>query len=141
MQMKVLVIQGAGMDLRGKTQVEIFGPETLDEINAQISQQAKALGLAVEIFQSNDEQEVISKLRGLKSGDIDALIINPGGFTAIEGQLPETVSSLGVPAFEVHASNPAARDVRSKLLPVCQGGVCGFGYAGYGMVLQAISIS
>ena len=138
---KVLVIQGAGMDLRGTSQIEIFGPETLDEINAQILHHAEALGLTVEIVQSNDEQALVRKLRSLRSDDFAALIINPGGFTATQGQLPEAISALGIPAYEVHASNPAAREVRSTLLPVCQGGVCGFGYAGYAMVLQAISSS
>jgi 3-dehydroquinate dehydratase-2 len=137
--MKVLVIQGAGMDQRGKSQVEIFGPETLEQINAQILQHAKSLGIEVEIYQSNDEDEVVARLRRLETGEIDALIINPGGFTATEGTLPQTVSELAVPAFEVHASNPTARGVQSTLLPVCKGAVCGFGYAGYAMALRAIS--
>jgi len=137
--MKVLVIQGAGMDQRGKSQVEIFGPETLEQINARILQHAESLGIEVEIYQSNDEDEVVAKLQQLEAGEIDALIINPGGFTATEGMLPQTVSELAVPAFEVHASNPTARGVQSTLLPVCKGAICGFGYAGYAMALQAIS--
>ena len=137
--MKVLIIQGAGMDQRGKSQIEIFGPETLEQINAQILLRGEALGLDVEIYQSNDEEAVVGKLQQLKKGEIDALIINPGGFTATEGLLPETVGALDVPAYEVHASNPTARGVRSTLLPVCKGAVCGFGYDGYAMALQAIS--
>ena len=137
--MKVLVIQGAGMDQRGRSQIEIFGPETLEEINAQILLHGKALGLEIEIYQSNDEDAMVGKLQRLEQSEIDALIINPGGFTTTEGLLPEAIRELEVPAFEVHASNPAARGVRSTLLPVCKGAVCGFGYAGYAMALQAIS--
>ena len=58
--MKVLVIQGAGMELRGKTDVEIFGPETLPEIDARIEADAAQLGMTVEIRQSNDEAEAAS---------------------------------------------------------------------------------
>ena len=52
---KVLVIQGAGMNMRGKAQVEIFGPATLDEIDEQIRGYAEALGVDVELFHSNIE--------------------------------------------------------------------------------------
>ena len=134
--MKILEIQGAGMDMRGRTQVEIFGPETLDEINAQIVDHAQRLGLDVEIFQSNDEGQVVEKLQGVQ--EIDALIINPGGFTTSQNQLPRVIEQMRIPAYEVHASNPASRGVQSTLLPLCQGAVCGFGYAGYAMVMQAI---
>jgi 3-dehydroquinate dehydratase-2 len=134
--MKILVIQGAGMDVRGQTQVEIFGPETLDEINTQILDCAQALGLDVEIYQSNDEDQVATKLQGAQ--EFDALIINPGGFTTSQNQLPEAIGQLDIPVYEVHASNPASRGVQSTLLPMCRGAVCGFGYAGYAMVLQAI---
>ena len=138
---RVVVIQGAGMDVRGKTDVEIFGPETLDEINALIETHARDLGIEVEIHQSNDEQAVVDLLRGLDASTVDALIINPGGFTPTEGPLPETIASLPLPAYEVHASNPSARGVRSAILPACKGGVCGFGYAGYRLALEGIAVN
>lgn len=134
----VLVIQGAGMDQRGKTQVEIFGPETLEQINAEITAQASALGLAVEILQSNEEQSVVNRLNTVKRGEFAALIINPGGFTTMTGSLPDSIAQLEIAAYEVHASNPSARGVVSTILPVCKGAICGFGYAGYAMALQAI---
>lgn len=137
--MKILVIQGAGMDRRGKEQVEVFGPETLDEINARIQADAAALGFEVVIRQSNELDEVVGWLRALRPGEYDALLINPGGFTTAEGVLPEVITDLSIPAYEVHASNPAARGVRSRLQPVCKGSVCGFGYAGYGLALRGIT--
>ena len=60
--MKVLIVQGAGMELRGKADVEIFGPETLPEINAGIEAAAAALGMSVEIVQHNDEAGLVSAL-------------------------------------------------------------------------------
>lgn len=136
---KVVVIQGAGMDQRGKVQVEIFGPETLDEINARIAADAAACGLEVEVFQSNDEGETVAFVEQCGSGDFVAGIINPSGFTATDGPLPEAIAKLEIPFYEVHASNPSSRDIKSTILPVCKGGVCGFGYAGYGVALRSIS--
>ena len=135
---KVVVIQGAGMDQRGKVQIEIFGPDTLDQINSRIEEEARAAGLAVEIFQSNDEQETVTFVQGL-TDEYVAGIINPSGFTATEGPLPGAIAALSFPFYEVHASNPSARGLASTLLPVCKGGVCGFGYAGYGVALRTIA--
>ncbi len=135
---KVLIIQGAGMDMRGKARVEIFGPETLDEINAIIRNHAKALTLDVEILQSNDEDSVVNRLDSIDATDIAAVLINPAGFTTTTGPLPDAVAKLTIPVYEVHASNPAARGVKSTLLPVCTGAICGFGYLGYKLGLLAI---
>ena len=91
--MKVLVVQGAGMELRGIENVAVFGPETLDEINADIRARADELGLGVEIFHSNDEAEVVAEIARL-AAEIDAFIINPSGFTVTEGPLPDAIEAL-----------------------------------------------
>ncbi|MEO2174711.1 MAG: type II 3-dehydroquinate dehydratase, partial [bacterium] len=124
---KVLVIQGAGMDMRGQAQVEIFGPETIDEINALIKNHAEGLSMEVEIMQSNDEAAVVERLGSIDPADIVAVLINPAGFTTTTGPLPDAVSQLAIPVYEIHASNPAARDVKSTILPACKGAICGFG--------------
>ena len=134
----VLIIQGAGMDQRGTTQVEIFGPETLEQINTQITASALAINLQVDIVQFNDEQALVNKLGAVTPADYIALIINPGGFTTTTGPLPAALEALAIPAYEVHASNPASRGAQSTLAPLCKGAICGFGYAGYGLALQAI---
>ena len=135
--MKVLVIQGAGMDLRGKTDVEIFGPETLPEINARIEADASALGATVDIRQSNSEVEAADWVLAAAES-FDALIINPSGFTLSEGELLEALRGLSLPAIEVHASNPSARGVQSTITPLCKGAVCGFGYDGYRIALSGL---
>ena len=135
--MNVLVIQGAGMDLRGRTDVEIFGPETLPEINARIEADATALEVAVEIRQSNSEEEAAEWVR-TAAELFDALIINPSGFTLSDGELLEALRGLSLPAIEVHASNPSARGVQSTITPLCKGAVCGFGYDGYRIALSGL---
>ncbi|MEM8769290.1 MAG: type II 3-dehydroquinate dehydratase [Pseudomonadota bacterium] len=136
---RVLIIQGEGMDRRGLELVEVFGPETLEEINTGIEALADQLAIEVDIFQSNDEAAVVERLSSAAAEPFAAMIINPGGFTPSTGPLPDAVGALPFPAYEVHASNPASRGVRSTIGPVCRGSVCGFGYAGYGMVLKALS--
>lgn len=136
---KILVIQGAGLDERGKSQIEIFGPETLEEINDTIASVGTDLGLEIDIVQSNIETEVVSVIENV-GASVDAILINPGGFTTKAEILANTIANSNTPIYEIHASNPAQRGVTSTLLPHCQGGVCGFGYDGYRVALSAISV-
>ena len=76
---KVLVIQGAGMNMRGKAQIETFGSMTLEEINEQIKGYAEGLGLDIELMHSNLEGEVINALYDAHDRDFDAALINPAG--------------------------------------------------------------
>jgi 3-dehydroquinate dehydratase-2 len=135
---KVLVIQGAGMNMRGKAQVEVFGTATLDEINEQVRGYAEGLGLEVEIFHSNIAGEVINALYDAHDRDFDAAIINPAGYTTVTGPLPAAIAQVKFPVVEVHASNPSGRGVVSNILPVCKGSVYGFGVYGYRLALEAV---
>ena len=78
---KVLVIQGAGMNMRGKVQLETFGPMTLGEMNEQIVGYGKELDMDIELFHSNVEGEVINTLYEAHDSGYEAGIINPAGYT------------------------------------------------------------
>ncbi len=135
---KVLVIQGAGMNMRGKAQLEIFGPSTLDQINDQIRGYAGDLGIEVEIFHSNIEGEVANALSDAHDGDVDAAVINPAGYTGTTGPLRAAITQVRFPVFEVHVSNPASRGGVSNIQPVCKGSVWGFGIYGYYLALEGV---
>lgn len=135
---KVLVIQGAGMDMRGKAQVEIFGPMTLGEMNEQIRGYAEGMGIEVELFQSNIEGEVVNALYDAHERKFDAALINPAGYTTVSGPLRNAITQVGFPVIEVHASNPTSRGTVSAVLPVCKGAVYGFGVYGYRLALEAV---
>lgn len=135
---KVLVIQGAGMNMRGKSQVEIFGTTTLDEINEQILAYAEGMGVDVELFHSNIEGEVVNALYDAHERDFDAALINPAGYTTGTGPLRNAITQVKFPVIEVHASNPTARGTVSNVLPVCKGSVYGFGVFGYRLALEAV---
>ena len=135
---KVLVIQGAGMNMRGKSQLDIFGPMTLDQINEQILGYAEGLGIDVELYHSNIEGEVVNAIYDAHERQIDAAVINPAGYTTTTGPLRAAITQVGFPFIEVHASNPTARGTVSNVLPVCKGAVYGFGVYGYYLALEAV---
>ena len=135
---KVLVIQGAGMNMRGKSQVEIFGSATLDEIDEQIRGYAEGMGIDVEMFHSNIEGEVVNALYDAHERDFDAALINPAGYTTVAGPLRNAITQVKFPVFEVHVSNPTARGTVSQVLPVCKGAVYGCGVYGYRLALEAV---
>ena len=135
---KVLVIQGAGMNMRGKSQVEIFGSATLEEIDEQILGYAEGLGIDVELFHSNIEGEVVNALYDAHNRDFDAALINPAGYTTVAGPLRGAITQVKFPVYEVHVSNPTARGTVSQVLPVCKGAVYGCGVYGYRLALEAV---
>ena len=134
---KVLVIHGAGMNMRGKVQVEVFGPMTLPEYDQHIRSYAAELQVDVEIFHSNIEGEVINRIYGAQEGGIDAAIINPAGYTSGHPALVAAIGQVKFPTIELHVSNPARRGGTSDVARACRGTIAGFGVYGYYMALKA----
>lgn len=136
---KFLVIHGAGMDMRGKVQVEVFGKMTLPEYDAAIRGFAAELGVGVEIFHSNIEGEVINRLYAAHDDTSFAgALINPAGFTRGYPALNGAIAAMRFPVIEVHVSNPARRGLVSDVLASSRGGVSGFGLAGYALALRGL---
>jgi len=133
---KVLVIHGAGMNMRGKSQIDVFGPMTLPEYDQHIRRYASELGVEVEIFHSNIEGEVINKLYAAHDGGVDAAIINPAGYTTGHPALAAAIGQVRFPVFELHISNPAWRGRVSEIAPACRGVLTGFGIFGYYLALR-----
>jgi 3-dehydroquinate dehydratase-2 len=134
---KVLVIHGAGMNMRGKVQTEIFGPMTLPEYDEAIRGYAAELGLEVEIFHSNIDGEIVNKIYDA-SERVDAAIFNPAAFGTGYPALIAALSQVKFPTIEVHISNPIRRGPASQTAAVSQGIVAGFGIAGYALALRGI---
>lgn len=135
---KILVIHGAGMNMRGKAQVDIFGPMTLPEYDEKIRAYAAELGVQVEIFHSNVEGEVINRLYAAHEEGIAGCIFNPAGFTCGYRSLNAAITQVKFPTIEVHMSNPAKRGTHSEVLAASLGGVSGFGIAGYALALRGL---
>ena len=136
--LKVLVIQGAGMNMRGKAQIEIFGPTTLEQLNAAIHRYADELAIDVEIFHSNIEGEVVNKFYAANDSGVDAAIFNPAGFSRGYPALTAAIAQSKFPTIEVHISNPVRRGPISDTAQVSLGMVTGFGVAGYFLALRGL---
>jgi 3-dehydroquinate dehydratase-2 len=136
--MKILVVQGAGMNMRGKTQTEIFGTMTLEEYNQNIRHYAADLDVEVEIFHSNIEGEVINRLYLANEQGFDGALFNPAGFSRGYPALTASISQLKFPVIEVHISNPVRRGPVSDTAQVSLGMVTGFGVLGYYLALRGL---
>jgi 3-dehydroquinate dehydratase-2 len=126
------------MNMRGKVQVEIFGPMTLPEYDERIRGYAKEVGIDVEIFHSNVEGEIVNRLYTANDQGFDAAIFNPAAFGTGYPALVAALSQVKFPTIEVHISNPIRRGPASQTAAVSQGVVAGFGIAGYALALRGI---
>ncbi len=135
---KILVIHGAGMNMRGKVQQDVFGTMTLDQYEALIRDYAKALDLQVSFFHSNIEGEVCNALYAAFDSDIAGCVINPAGYTMVTGPLRAAIAQMKFPVIEVHLSNPTARGTVSVMQPVCKASVYGFGIESYRYALSGL---
>lgn len=135
---KVLVIHGAGMNMRGKVQIEIFGPMTLPEYDERIRGYAAELGIDIEIFHSNIEGEIVNKLYEANENDFDAALFNPAAFGTGYPALVAAIGQVRFPTIEVHISNPVRRGPASETARVSHGIVAGFGLPGYHLALRGV---
>jgi 3-dehydroquinate dehydratase II len=135
---KILVIHGAGMQMRGKSGIDTFGPMTLPQYDEAIRGFAKELGVEVEIFSSNSEGAIIDRLYAAHDEGIAGAIFNPAGFTTGYRSLNQALTQVSFPTVEVHMSNPARRGTHSEILANSLGGISGFGINGYALALRGI---
>lgn len=138
MPQKILVIHGAGMNMRGISQLDVFGPMTLAEYDAAITGYAASAGVELEIFHSNTEGAVIDKLYQAHATQISGAIINPAGFTTGYPALCAAIAQVDFPVFELHMSNPAVRGRISDIGRVAKGVISGFGIVGYRLAIEGV---
>jgi len=136
---KILIIHGAGMNMRGKAQLDVFGPMTLAQYDEHLRKYAAELGVEVDIFFSNVEGQVIDKLYAAHDAGVSGCIINPAGFTVGYGALNLAISQVNFPTIEVHISNPAPRGRISDVGRHTRGVVTGFGIFGYYLAMRGLA--
>lgn len=137
---KYLVINGVNLNMLGIREPEIYGASTLADLEKAISKKAKELGVAVDFFQSNFEGEIVEKIHGAM-GNYDGIIINPGAFTHYSYAIRDAFGAVKMDAIEVHISNIHKREKfrhSSVIVPECIGQICGLGFKGYELALEAL---
>ena len=134
----VLIVHGAGMNMRGKVQTDIFGTMTLQAYDEQITKYASELGIEVDMFHSNIAGEVINQFYQAHDNGVDAALINPAGYTTGHPALVAAIAQVGFPTIEVHISNPARRGGVSDIARASRGVITGFGIFGYYLALRGV---
>ena len=136
---KVLVMHGPNLNLLGTREPEIYGRETLEDINQRLARLAQAYGVGLESFQSNHEGALIERVHNARLQHFDYIIINPGGYTHTSVALRDAFAAVKIPFIEVHLSNIHAREAfrrQSYFSDIAVGTICGLGSRGYDLALQ-----
>ena len=134
---KILLIQGSNMSLLGIRQPERYGKTSAAELDRMLLDYAKAKGFELEIFYTNSEGECIDRIIKAYHAKVDALVMNPGGFTYYGRAIGETIKGVSMPYIEVHIANHFERNVHSVIAEVAQGIIMGLGIQGYFLGLDA----
>ena len=136
---KILVLHGPNLNMLGTREPEIYGRESLESINARLTACAKKEGVALEVFQSNQEGALIERVQSAKNRGISWIIVNPGGLTHTSVALRDAFAAVEIPFIEVHLSNIYAREPfrrHSYFSDLAVGTICGLGSRGYDLALQ-----
>lgn len=136
----ILVLHGPNLNLLGTREPEVYGHETLEDIDGQLAEQARARGHALQSFQSNAEHELIDRVHRARSEETAFIIINPGALTHTSIALRDALLAVAIPFIEVHLSNVHSREAfrqKSYLSDVATGCITGLGAQGYHLALEA----
>jgi len=137
---KIFVIHGPNLNLLGNREPEIYGENTLDEINDALNELGENNNVDLEIFQSNHEGEIVDAIGKVKEDGFEAIVINPAAYTHTSVAIRDAIAAVKIPTIEVHLSNIYGREEfrhTSLIAPVCTGQVSGFGVNSYLLGLHA----
>ena len=137
---RILLLHGPNLNLLGTREPDIYGAETLDDINARAKQYASAHGHVLEAFQSNAEHDLVDAVQRAHGDGVRCIIVNPAAFTHTSVALRDALLAVGIPFIEVHLSNVYAReDFRHKsyFSDIARGVISGLGAFGYDCALRA----
>ncbi len=134
---RILVVPGPNLNLLGQREPDLYGRETLAQIDARLVTTAKARGSTLDTFQSNGEGEIVTRIQEAR-GKYDYLILNPAAYTHTSIAIRDAVVFAEVPCIEVHLSNVHKREPfrhTSLLADVVVGRIMGFGPRSYDLAL------
>jgi len=139
--MRVLVLHGPNLNLLGEREPELYGTQTLAELNQSVVDGARDLGLDVTCEQYNSEGAIIEALHAART-TYAGVVINPGAYAHYSHAIGDAIAAIGIPVVEVHLSNIAAREPfrrTSVTAAACRGVVSGIGAHGYVLALRALA--
>jgi 3-dehydroquinate dehydratase II len=137
----VFVLNGPNLNLLGLREPDVYGSDTLNDIEDRVKTRAKQLGLSIDFRQTNVEGQLVDWIQEART-KAKGIIINPAAYTHTSVALHDALKAVGVPAIEVHLSNTHAREEfrhHSYVSPVAHGIVVGFGAYGYELALDGLA--
>lgn len=138
--MKILIINGANMNMLGVREPEKYGHLTMKDLEKELYSMSFSMGIDIEMYQSNIEGEIVEKIH--KALNIfDGIIINAGAYTHTSIAIRDAIEAVNIPTVEVHMTNIFAREDFRKISfisPVAIGQIAGFGFDSYKLGLQAL---
>jgi 3-dehydroquinate dehydratase II len=138
--LRIAVVHGPNLNLLGQREPEVYGSDTLEQINGRLAKLGAELGASVSCFQSNGEGELVDHIQTL-APDTDGFLVNAGAYTHTSIALLDALVGVGRPFVEVHLSNLHARESfrrQSLLAPRASGVVVGFGADSYLLGLRGL---
>ena len=141
MSSTILVIHGPNLNLLGKREPDVYGHLTLNDINQQLTQQAKQANLELDTFQSNWEGAIVDRIHQAQQDGVQYIVINPAALTHTSVAVRDALLGVAIPFIEVHLSNVHAREAfrhNSYLSDKAIGVICGLGAKGYVAALDYI---
>lgn len=136
---RILVLHGPNLNLLGLREPEIYGRETLADINGSLASQARSAGVELITFQSNHEGDLVDRVQAARSEGVAFIVLNPGGYTHTSIALRDALAAVAIPFVEVHLSNIHAREPfrrQSYFSDIAAGVICGLGSHGYRLALD-----
>jgi len=139
---KVLLINGPNLNLLGTREPDIYGSDTLADIETRLKKQAKSLGHELLCFQSNTEGALVDRIQAAAAEKVAYIIINAGALTHTSIALQDALAATAIPFIEVHISNVHAREAfrhQSYLSALAAGVIVGLGTQGYELAMEAVA--
>lgn len=139
---RICIINGPNLDQLGKREPSIYGDQTLTDLENMLTEEAEALGVDIQFYQSNHEGFLIDKIGELSDSEIFGLIINPGALTHTSLALRDSIAGSDLPVIEVHISNIYQREAirrHSMTAEACIGVISGLGFYGYCAALRYLA--
>lgn len=134
MKKQILLLNGPNLNLLGTREPQVYGADTLNDVESRARSQAEAAGWHFSCLQSNHEGVLIDRIHAAKQEGVTAIVINPGGLTHTSVALRDALAGVAIPFLEVHISNVHSRESfrhHSFLSAIAVGVICGLGIDGY----------
>ena len=139
---RIVIINGPNLDRLGTREPDIYGDQTLTDLENLLTEEAKSLGVQVQFYQSNHEGFIIDEIGEYSDSEVFGLILNPGALTHTSLALRDAIAGSDLPAIEVHISNIYRReDIRQHSLTAtaCIGVISGLGLDSYVAALRHLA--